>query len=79
MDREAWSATALGVAKSQTRLERLPCMHARAHTHTHTHTLKSNYIYGKFRKSPHMHKKRSRLIKYLGNLKLTCASGNYIR
>ena len=30
MDRGAWQATVLGVAKSQTRLS--------AHTHTHTHT-----------------------------------------
>ena len=45
--------------------------HARTHTHTHTHILQSNHIYGKFRKSPHIPKKRSRLVKYLGNLKLT--------
>ena len=32
MDRGAWQATVLGVAKSQTRLN--------THTHTHTHTLK---------------------------------------
>ena len=44
MDREAWSATALGVAKSQTRLERLPRMHARAHTHTHTHSKATTYM-----------------------------------
>ena len=59
MDRGAWSATALGVAKIQTWLKRLS---THTHTHTHTHTLKSNHIYGKFRKSPHTHKKRSRLI-----------------
>ena len=33
MDRGAWSATALWVAKSQTRLKWLS-----THTHTHTHT-----------------------------------------
>ena len=66
MDRGAWSATALWVAKSQTRLKWLS-----THTHTHTHILKSNNVYGKLRKSPYICKERSRLINYLGNLKLT--------
>ena len=41
MDRGAWSATALGVTKSQTRPKQLS---THTHTHTHTHTQKRPHI-----------------------------------
>ena len=34
MDKGAWPATVHGVAKSQTQLSNLACVHAHAHTHT---------------------------------------------
>ena len=44
MDREAWRATALGVAKSRTRL-REPHAHAHKHTHTpHTESEQSAFL-----------------------------------
>ena len=38
MDRGAWQAAVLGVAKSQTCLSDCACARAHTHTHTHTHT-----------------------------------------
>ena len=51
MDRGAWQAAVLGVAKSQTGLSNCVC--ARAHTHTHTHTHTDTHT-----KAPHLERQR---------------------